>query len=332
MQGGEIQASIIIPIYNSDRYIRTCLDSILKSQYLGFEVICVNDGSTDESLKICREYEKSDERIRVITQSNKGVSAARNIGIENARGKWLVFCDSDDTMILDDFFQELTVSDEYDILLFSAVWGESVGLGNYKIFTENDKPELLRRLIQSKSLCDDVTCSLRSPCCKAYRKSYILNNNIRFPDGVVIGEDFIFNTIALSRFDKIMYIPKSIYCVVEREGSATHCFVCDMLDREVIFQQRFIKELKNTGYYYRLRNEYKSEVRSGIVRCLRKQIFYKNKYTFAEKKILVSKLLEYDVFRNSINLYDDNIKRNIIIWLLKHKKILLLEIVFSFNM
>ena len=329
MQAGEIQVSIIIPIYNSEGYIRTCLDSILKIQYFGFEVICVDDGSTDESLKICREYEKSDARIRIITQSNKGVSAAINIGIENAKGKWLVFCDSDDTMILDDFFQALTGSDEYDILLFSSVWGENVSLGNYKIFTESDKPELLRRLIQSKSLCDDVSCPLRSPCFKAYRKSYILHNDIKFPEGVIIGEDFIFNTIALSKFDKIMYIPKSIYCVMERDGSATHCFVYDMLDKEVIFQQKFSEELKNTGYYYYLKDEYESEVKSGIIRCLRKQIFYKNKYTFAEKQFLVSKLLTYDIFRNSINSYDDNIKRNIIIWLLKHKKILLLEIVFS---
>lgn len=329
MQNIKIQASIIIPIYNSDKYIRTCLESILKTKYLDFEVICVDDGSTDDSLKICREYEKYDARIRVITQCNKGVSAARNIGIENANGKWLLFCDSDDTMILDDFFRKLDVSDEYDMLLFSTVWGNSVNIGTYKIFTEIDKIDLLRRLIQSRSLSDDVTCPLRSPCFKAYRKSYILNKNIRFPEGVVIGEDFIFNTIALSKFNKIMYIPVSIYCVVEREGSATHSFVSDMLDKEVIFQQKFREELKNTGLFCYLEEEYESEVKSGILRCLRKQIFYKNKYTFAEKYLLVSKLLKCDVFKNSINSYDDNIKRNIVIWLLKHKKIRLLEIVFS---
>ena len=88
--------SVIIPVYNVESYLGRCIDSVLRSDYEDFELILVNDGSTDASPRICAEYARRDSRVRVLSQENKGVSAARNRGLESCRGEWVVSVDGDD--------------------------------------------------------------------------------------------------------------------------------------------------------------------------------------------------------------------------------------------
>ena len=90
--------SIIIPVYNVEKYLAACLDSVLNQDFTDFEIICVNDGSTDASDDILKDYQKRDSRICIITQKNSGLSEARNTGIENASGKYICFVDSDDML------------------------------------------------------------------------------------------------------------------------------------------------------------------------------------------------------------------------------------------
>ncbi len=90
------EISIIIPIYNSEKYIEQCINSILNQTFKNFELILINDGSTDNSRVICERYENKDKRIKLFNIGNRGVSSARNLGIENSRGKYIMFCDSDD--------------------------------------------------------------------------------------------------------------------------------------------------------------------------------------------------------------------------------------------
>ena len=88
--------SIIVPIYNVEKYLVACLDSILRQTFKDYELILINDGSTDESLKICRTYLNKDKRIKLIDKSNGGLSSARNAGISKAEGDFILFIDSDD--------------------------------------------------------------------------------------------------------------------------------------------------------------------------------------------------------------------------------------------
>ncbi|MDR0422523.1 MAG: glycosyltransferase, partial [Proteiniphilum sp.] len=88
--------SVIVPVYNVEKYLRKCLESILAQTYTSFELLLVNDGSTDGSGQICDEYAQKDSRVQVFHQENKGVSRARNLGLERAKGKWVAFIDSDD--------------------------------------------------------------------------------------------------------------------------------------------------------------------------------------------------------------------------------------------
>lgn len=93
--------SIIVPVFNSEQYIEKCIDSILKQTFSDFEIVIVNDGSTDSSLEICQEIAKKDKRIRVFTQKNMGASAARNLGLKKATGDYVQFVDADDTITVD---------------------------------------------------------------------------------------------------------------------------------------------------------------------------------------------------------------------------------------
>ena len=88
--------SVIVPVYNTEKYLKRCIDSILAQSYSDFELLLIDDGSTDASPAICDEYATNDSRVRVFHKPNGGVSSARNLGLDNARGEWIAFVDSDD--------------------------------------------------------------------------------------------------------------------------------------------------------------------------------------------------------------------------------------------
>ena len=114
--------SIIIPVYNSEKYIRECLDSLLKQTYINFEIICIDDGSQDLSFEILKEYENRDNRIIVLSQKNQFAGIARNTGMKIARGKYLLFLDSDDFFcndMLENLIRKAEI-DNTDILIFDA--------------------------------------------------------------------------------------------------------------------------------------------------------------------------------------------------------------------
>lgn len=114
--------TVIIPVYNVAAYLAKCIDSVLKQEFKQYEVILIDDGSTDESGTICDKFAEQDKRIVVIHQKNKGLSAARNIGIENAKGEYILFLDSDDywhdSSALNIIYSRLNVSNA-DILSFN---------------------------------------------------------------------------------------------------------------------------------------------------------------------------------------------------------------------
>lgn len=112
--------SVIVPIYNREKSIKKCVDSILRQSEKDFELILVDDGSTDNSLKICKDFEKTDNRIIVIHKENGGVSSARNAGIDVARGKYVVFVDSDD--YVDNNYLEILSSKDADLVISGVIF------------------------------------------------------------------------------------------------------------------------------------------------------------------------------------------------------------------
>ena len=185
--------SVIVPVYNAEKTLRECVDYILNQEYKDFELILVDDGSRDASPAICDEYAGKDGRVKVFHKPNGGVSSARNLGIENARGKWITFIDSDD-YVTNGYFDGI---DEHD---------EDVLIKSYKKYDHSGivcgrETEVLNRIHDfSEFLSLYATDSLlRGPVFKLYKKSLI--GDLRFLTEMKIGEDawFVFKYLAKCR-------------------------------------------------------------------------------------------------------------------------------------
>ena len=166
------KCSIIIPVYNVEKYLPKCLDSIVNQTYKNIEIICINDGSTDNSLKILEEYAQKDERIKIINQENQGVSVARNVGIDNATGDYILFVDSDDWIDRDTCkILKIELENEYyDLIIF-----------NHSVVTK--KSTRPTKYIGGNKFAFWAAC---------YKTSIIKNNNIKFPKNIKISEDHFF--------------------------------------------------------------------------------------------------------------------------------------------
>ena len=179
--------SIIVPIYNAERYLNRCIESILSQRFADFELLLINDGSTDTSLDICKSYAKNDNRIKVITKDNSGVSATRNIGIDISTGDWITFIDSDD-WISENYLGVMNSSIRSDLVV-GTVFFKSNGTVGY-LFKENFICEGDQYTsILSKECTNPL---FNSPWAKFLRKSIIENHNLRFDERLCFGEDAVF--------------------------------------------------------------------------------------------------------------------------------------------
>lgn len=186
--------SIIIPIYNVENYLAECLDSVFAQKIKNMEVVCINDGSTDNSLQIAENYAQRYSNIHVISQNNQGLSAARNTGIRHATGDYVFFLDSDDTLndasVLNEMYI-LAQKQEADIVVFNAlVNGESPYLSPFPTQTEAINGTKLMQLFYN---CNQT---LMIPIWgHLYRKQFLLDNNLWFKEGIY-HEDIQFTPIA----------------------------------------------------------------------------------------------------------------------------------------
>ena len=179
--------SIIVPVYNVENELGKCIDSILAQSIEDFELILIDDGSTDNSGKICDAYEKKDKRIKVIHKINGGVSSARNSGLDIANGDCITFIDSDD--YVDYGYLKKLYNPNVDMVLCNMKYMQSYK-NNYRIL-DNEiygvfkiDEEIINKIIESKYI--------NSACSKMYKNNLIQKNNIRFKENISLGEDTIF--------------------------------------------------------------------------------------------------------------------------------------------
>lgn len=214
-----IKLSIVVPVYNAEKFVQTPLTSLLDKQDIDaseYEIVCVDDGSTDNSLAVLDSYKKEYENVRVITQGNKGLGGARNTGIENSKGKYILFVDADD-YICDNSLNQLfdkAENGDLEILEFGA---QGVSLEREVKYTSTLKKEsqvLTGEEYISKILYMDSACN------KLYRRSLLEDNNLRFLERVYI-EDIEFNTRAVFCANRVQAIPTIIGQFVLTEGSIT---------------------------------------------------------------------------------------------------------------
>ena len=155
--------SVIIPIYNAEQHLEKCIESVINQKFNDFELLLINDGSTDSSGKICDNYVKRDHRIKVFHKENGGVSTARNLGIEKARGEWVTFIDADDK-IESNYFDIITDVSDADLIVQGFKYFQD-GVIIKEYFYRNEKLNL-EQFIQNYKLYPDFS----SACSKFYKK------------------------------------------------------------------------------------------------------------------------------------------------------------------
>lgn len=209
--------SIIIPVYNSENYIAECIQSIVKQTFLNWELIIVDDGSTDTSLKICRQYASEDKRIVVYSQENRGQASARNSGVDKARGNYIAFVDSDDTVSLDIFDENLKIMESdssIDILQFPvyrAYGSNRANLRKQKIEYIRSRDSLFQKWIENNTISWIV-------CDKIFKRE--LFSTLRFREGMVYEDNYLIAEI-LSNIKCLFVSEKGIYYYHARENSTT---------------------------------------------------------------------------------------------------------------
>lgn len=211
--------SIIVPAYNVEKYISKCIESILNQTYEDFEVLLINDGSTDNTLNICNEYAKKDSRIRVINKENGGLSSARNKGIDFAKGDWISFIDSDDYIhqcMYEILYRNIIFYDaDISMCNYKKVYNENINLENvdYK-YSEDIK--IFNKIEALNQLYIEDNTNFVIMCNKLYKKE--LFRNLRFDIGQIHEDQLIIHKI-LFKCNKLIYNNIPLYYYLQREGS-----------------------------------------------------------------------------------------------------------------
>lgn len=210
--------SVIVPVYNVEQYLPHCIDSILTQTFTDFEVLLIDDGSTDNSGRICDEYAKKDNRIRVFHKENGGVSSARNVGLDNAEGEFLGFVDGDDIlspvylMILLKALEDLHV--DLVIAQYTSKSSDAVSLNEEIMFWEvKDSVIYLEN-----AFCNDMIDGYLWN--KLFKRDIVLGNNIRFRSDISVWEDMLFVVSYCTFIRLIALIDNIIYYYRHRNGSA----------------------------------------------------------------------------------------------------------------
>lgn len=304
--------SIIIPVYNAEKYLNECIEALLNQRFKDCEFIFINDGSTDNSINIIKDYINKDSRIKLLNQKNKGVSEARNVGILNSSGKYITFVDADDCIdkyIYKKAYEVLSKND-WDVLIYN-IEEEMDGhknIINYDFPSQKTfKEEYIKEHIMPIFIRED---KLNSVCNKFYKKSFISSHSIKFPKGIALGEDCIFNINVFNQISKCGYLNYTGYYYREAKNSATRNihFESDIkraldiykLDYNKIYnikmEKNKLKELKSI----RLINTIKAYI----------YIIFKNNYNRKTTKNYIKKILYNDNIQQALKVYKQNVRIN----------------------
>lgn len=210
--------SIIIPVYNVEKYLEKCVESVLSQTFNDYEIILVDDGSTDKSGKMCDEYSKKCTCIKTVHQPNKGLGGARNTGIENSTGKYLVFVDSDDWIKNDmlEYLVEKAESTDADIICFGMDYVDDAGNTIHTILPTEKDEEIF-------TLSEYAVFPYINPYTwnKMYKCSLFVESGIKFPERLWY-EDLCTTPKLMLKANKFLLLNKSFYQYLQRSNSIMH--------------------------------------------------------------------------------------------------------------
>lgn len=310
--------SVIIPVYNVEKYLKRCVESVINQTYTNIEIILVNDGSKDDSGKMCDEYKQKDNRIKVIHKENGGLSSARNCGIEIMSGSYVTFIDSDDYVCTNyvEQLHDMIVDNNCDLSMISygMIFDEEYSINEGKIIDETI-------VLNRKSTIIEMM-KLRSISQMAWGKLYKSNlfKEIRYPVGKLYEDLAVIYDILLLT-DKIAYNPSKLYKYYIREGSIMQSefdpskyYEIELIDKKMDMIERIYPDLLVECNERRLRSYFKTIHRIMSSKNKRKYKFYtetvKKKIRKIEKGMLfnsgVSRSIKIKIisFKFGANAYE----------------------------
>ena len=310
--------SIVVPVYNVEKYLANCIESIIKQTYKTFELILVNDGSTDSSLNICEEYLRKDDRIKIINKENGGLSSARNAGIDIAKGTYIGFVDSDDWIDNNMFyiFMDIATNNKADIA--QCEYKRVVDTTN-EIFINNDCN--VKVFSSTEALNNQYNNELGVSTVVAWSKIYKkeLFDDLRFPLGKYHEDEFTTYKL-LYKANRIVYTSNQLYYYRDTPNSIMNASynkkrldILSALDERQSFLENVVKDeeliAKNLRFYYRSivtcyfrYKECNKEDKETIKDILKsRNIVYKR--CIALKSLRVKTKIKLMIFRVSPNCY-----------------------------
>ncbi|VYT31187.1 putative glycosyltransferase EpsJ [uncultured Blautia sp.] len=312
------KVSVIVPVYKVERYLERCVYSLIKQTYTDIEIILVDDGSPDQSGKICEELAKQDSRIHVIHQKNKGLSAARNAGLSVSSGKYISFVDSDDVVSI--YFLEVLVNlmESYKVDLVACdridIYDEQIPVDEKKIYssTSFSSRKAMEYLIKNQVIYQTVWDKL-------YRREVI--QNLLFEEGKQ-HEDEFFTWKVIQRCNQVVHVFAPLYYYFHRKGSIMETFSKQRIDA---FQARYERHLFVLDKYPELIIESKCSIELPCIFMMQKIMRSKNKQLCAEIKPLLceyykkcqftKKELEEFPVKYKVNFYIANMSLELCAWL-----------------
>lgn len=280
--------SIIVPVYNVEKYLDKCINSVLDQDYSNFEVILVNDGSTDNSGNICDKYAQKEKRITVIHQDNHGSHYTRKVGFDNARGKYICFIDSDDWLDSDYISSQLTAIEHNgaDVILCDYYFNNGEKDMYHSNMPTNIKPKTL--------ICESLECKIHAGLwCKMFKRSFFIDNNIPFPKYSYY-ED-MFTWISFLHYNpKTAYLNHASYHYRYNPSSLTGN---RSLQKRIKSYKEFIGNMEDLDSLYHITNN--NRYREALYKSvnINKAFLFRTFYDYPE---LVKPLLKH--FKNSFPL------------------------------
>lgn len=316
-----VKLSIIIPVFNIGKYLSNCLESILNQDFKDLEIICVNDGSTDNSLEVLQGFKAKDERVIIIDKVNEGSGVARNTALAIAKGEYVFFVDGDDWLEKNSLEKMLTEADKLntDILIFGGVSCYEQGSkfkkqsGGYS--ADKLPKKYFDKIFSAEYIKQDIFKFPSTAWTKLYRREFLLKNDIKF-QLIKVGQDQLPFFHSMITAERIALLPKNLYCYRKnRKGAVTAVKKKKNLSPIYVFYgiEDILKKLGKVDEYKNIFvKKYFSKATSWLGKF---QDDLKNEYFDEYIKLLNHIQSEYKMYQN----FHPNIKDNY--WVLKLKQV-----------
>ena len=308
--------SIIIPTYNVEDYIEECLYSIINQSYTPYEVIIIDDGSVDRTVELVNRFQSVHNitNIKIIKQENSGQSIARNKGIREARGKYIIFMDSDDWFASNEAISKMVTRIEHEKADYIQCSFQFVRDSNY--FTNHVKQK--KTIDGQQALLDTLQVNnlYTSPWAKIYSTKFLKNNNLFFIEGLV-NEDTGFSISIAAKSTKVGFLQDIVYCSRERKGSTSRTSFIRMFDTMHQILDRTRQELISLNVYDSIQDKFEARyLRSMIYNLMQtaqrsnyKTYIQDRKYCFNHTDyILKNRYKTYLPFKHRVLIYMSNFK------------------------